>query len=124
MSNPLGPLDIDCDALPYPIVRACQTLGFRNPLDVRWRRSSLVLPEANEGAGFFNSLSWLLFVARNQSQGRTCSCGKPRPALAQYRFQFTSGDHVEYLLGQCGSCGTMFWDEVAPSWSPPDYSNG
>ena len=40
MANPLGPIEIDCDAPPYAIVRACQRIGIRTPEDVRWARLS------------------------------------------------------------------------------------
>jgi len=122
MSSQLGPIDVDCDALSYPIVRACTGLGFRNPLDVRWCQMSQFLNESNEGAGFFSSVSWLLFLNRNQPRAKTCTCGEPLPTLDQFKFQFPSGRQVEYLLGQCARCNTMFWEEVAPSRFTADFS--
>jgi hypothetical protein len=38
VSDSSGPTEVDCDAPPYAIVRACARLGFRSPPDVRWRR--------------------------------------------------------------------------------------
>ena len=38
MSSQQGPLEIDGDAPPYHIVRACRQLGFRDPEEVRWCR--------------------------------------------------------------------------------------
>jgi hypothetical protein len=40
MSNQLGPIDVCCDAPPYPIVKACAQLGFLMPEDVRWCQMS------------------------------------------------------------------------------------
>jgi hypothetical protein len=34
----LGPMDIECEAPPYSVVKACQGLRFQSPLDVRWCR--------------------------------------------------------------------------------------
>ena len=36
MSSELGLLEVECDAPPYPIVRACRKLGLIAPEDVRW----------------------------------------------------------------------------------------
>lgn len=40
MISRLGTPEIFCDAPPYAVVRACETLGFQSPLDVRWCRKS------------------------------------------------------------------------------------
>jgi hypothetical protein len=120
MAMKLGPLDIACDALPYPIVQACERLGFRSPLDVPWTRMSQHLSAQNEGAGFFSSVSWLLFLQRSQPQARTCSCGGALPNLERYTFLFPSGNQVEYHLGQCGRCHKMFWQEVLSTSSMAD----
>ena len=38
MAENLGPIDVLCDAPPYPVVKACAGLGFTRPQDVRWCR--------------------------------------------------------------------------------------
>jgi hypothetical protein len=40
MSQQLGPLEVICDAPPYPIVQACNAIGIETPEDVRWSRMS------------------------------------------------------------------------------------
>ena len=40
MSSKLGPIEILCEAPPYPIVQACHMIGIKRPEDVRWCRMS------------------------------------------------------------------------------------
>jgi hypothetical protein len=115
MSVDYGPIDIDCDALPYPLVQACETLNFRSPLDVRWCRMSQFGNGQGEGSGLFSSQSWKRLFRKNQGREKACTCGDPLPTLEQYAFTFSSGAHVEYYLGQCGRCGTMFWEQATAS---------
>jgi hypothetical protein len=107
-----GPIEIDCDAPPYPIVRACAKLGFRSPLDVRWRR---VKPH-EEPEGWEKVLSWrpwrlLRGAARRHREA--CFCGAPRPHLEMCIF-IGYGHRARYVIGQCGRCRTIFWDEAGP----------
>ena len=100
MSGELGPIDIRCDAPPYPVVKACERLGFRNPRDVRWCRVNRQTIEKPRGL-----IPWL-------SAGRApCACGQPLPGLESYTFTFASGKQTRYYLGQCRRCQTIFWDE-------------
>jgi hypothetical protein len=97
MSADLGPIDIVCDAPPYPVVRACEGADLRSPADVRWAR---VETPAGHGSGELPALP-----------GRSaCSCGQPMPSLEVCTFIFfATGNHVSYFLGQCGRCRTIFW---------------
>jgi hypothetical protein len=36
----------------------------------------------------------------------------PLPAMTQYTFTYLSMDQVEYLMGQCARCRTIFWEKV------------
>jgi hypothetical protein len=100
MSGNLGPIDIQCDAPPYPVVKACVSLGFHEPEDVRWcrierrrlRRPSSLFP-------------WL------RAAIPMCVCGQPLPKLESYTFTFVSGSQLEYHLGQCSRCRTIYWDK-------------
>jgi hypothetical protein len=83
MSNHFEPQQFDCDAPPYAIVRACQHLGFRSPLDVRWCRMGHFLGRYQIGSGL---LGWLF--GRGQASERKCACGQPLPTLEQYTFTF------------------------------------
>jgi hypothetical protein len=91
MADELGPIDIQCDAPPYPVVRACQRLGLRDPQDVRWCR-----------------------VNRSTAARRrfACTCGQPLPTLESYTFTFVTGNQAAYFLAQCGRCGAIFWDKA------------
>jgi hypothetical protein len=101
MSADLGPIDIVCDAPPYPVVRACEKHTFRSPADVRWAR--LERPAGN-GSGELPALP---------GRGPACSCGQPMPSLEVCTFIFfVTGKHVSYFLGQCRRCGTMFWENA------------
>ena len=108
MSSRLGPIDITCDAPPYTVVQACETLEFRTPLDVRWCRISHFL----SGQGGEASLHpWKWFFGKNESREKTCSCGEPLPNLEWYTFMFISGKVSHYHLGQCRRCRSIFWEE-------------
>jgi hypothetical protein len=108
MSDTLHPLDIRCDAPPFPVIGACQRLGFRSPLDDRWYRLSQFLaarssrPSTPPGAQGFDS---------KRTQETTCTCGESLPNLEKYAITFVLEKVADYLLGQCPRCGTMFWEE-------------
>jgi hypothetical protein len=99
MSGEFGPIDIDCDAPPYPVVRACAGLGFRSPQDVRWRR--IDRRDLTRPASFF---PWL-------RRSPACACGQAMPQLESYTFTFVSGTQSRYFLGQCARCRTIYWDK-------------
>jgi hypothetical protein len=114
MFENLGPIDIECDAPPYHVVEACDSLGFQAPLDVRWCRASH-LPGDRREVG--DGLSHLL-VLFGQSPEGICPCGQPAPAMQTYCCTFASGKESHYLLGQCRRCRTVFWDDAwpVPTW--------
>jgi hypothetical protein len=102
MSEPhLGPLEVDCDAPLYSIVRATRQLGINRPEDVRWCHMKN-LGRQSPWQHFLSSVS--------QARGSTCSCGEPLPVMDLCRFTLSSGDQVSYLLGQCRRCDTVFWE--------------
>jgi hypothetical protein len=95
----------DCDAPPYPVVAACEELGFQSPLDVRWCRMRTLLVAPSAGSGL---LGWLF--GRSHSAGR-CACGQPFPTLQRYILTFKSKMQALYLLGQCRRCHKIFWEK-------------
>lgn len=99
MSGEFGPLEIVCDAPPYPVVKACAGLGFDAPLDVRWCRVDR--RQTTRTGGFF---PWF------RGQTLLCVCGRAMPELESYTFTFAAGTQAEYYLGQCRGCRTIFWD--------------
>ena len=109
MADTLHPLDIRCDAPPFPVVGACRRLGFRSPLDVRWCRLSHFLaarssrPSAPPGAQVLDT--------KPAQEETTCTCGEPLPKLEEYAITFVLERVADYRLGQCRRCGTMFWEE-------------
>jgi len=112
MSSRYGPLEIHCDAPPYPVARACQSLGFQAPLDVRWLRLSHFLQGSGEPAASSGIQFWKLSFGPSQPKGKACTCGQPLPGLEKYTFTFRSERQADYLLGQCRHCRTIFWEEV------------
>ena len=106
MASQLGPIEICCDAPPYLIVQACERLRFLSPLDVRWCRMSNFLNDLSASLRIWN----FLFI-KNQPEKRTCSCGEPLPVLEDYAFTFACGKVLNYALGQCPKCRTIFWEE-------------
>lgn len=108
MFSRLGTLEISCDAPPDAVVRACETLGFQSPLDVRWCRKSQLRRGHSRLGGIHALYPWNWFATRNRpSQGNTCTCGQPLPVL----YKFALDKVADYLLGQCCRCRTMFWEE-------------
>jgi hypothetical protein len=100
MTDDLGPIEVICDAPPYPVVRACAGLGFETPQDVRWAR--LERRRQRKPSSLF---PWL------RGSKPTCKCGEPLPELESYTFTFVSGTRAEYFLAQCVRCRTIFWDK-------------
>jgi hypothetical protein len=115
MASRLGPIDVCCDAPPYPAVRACQGLGFHAPLDVRWCRMSHPRGEHGGGWGILNLRAWMGWFGLSEPERRSCTCGQPLPALQRYAVTCPPDAEAEYLLGQCPRCRTMFWEAVLPS---------
>lgn len=107
------PVDLDCDSPPYPIVRACSRLGFRSPEDVRWCRLCPIVPPPARQPSMF-SLQGLksIFAKPEAPKGPACVCGHPLPGLDRCSFTLASGKQVDYLLGQCPHCRSIFWQEV------------
>lgn len=110
MSSQLGPIEVHCDAPAYPVVRACRRIGIRTPEDARWCRLSHFLTEAGGWKGLFHPLTWKKLLGRDPDE-KTCSCGARLPILEKVTFTFTTGREESYLLGQCGHCRTVFWEE-------------
>jgi hypothetical protein len=110
MSTRLGPIEIECDAPPYAVVRASRQAGLRCPEDVRWCRLSTYLERCSGWWLVLNPRAWRLLLARLGRGRGVCSCGVQLPQLASYTFTFASGRETSYLLGQCRRCRTVFWE--------------
>ncbi len=106
MSAGLGPIDVYCDAPPYPIVQASVLLGLDSPLDVRWCHAG-DQPDQLNG----DRQPWSSFFGKPRPHRPSCSCGQPQPELILYAFQFHWGGIVSYWLGQCRRCRTIYWKE-------------
>jgi hypothetical protein len=104
----MGPIDINCDAPPFSVVKACEKLGFRSPLDVRWCRMSHFVKDQRERG--FHLLLWLL--GNSQPSKANCICGQILPLMEPHTFTFASEKEAHFLLGQCCRCRTMFWEEA------------
>ena len=112
MSSRLGPLEVDCDAPPYTVVSACRELGLESPEDVRWQRVSRFHQRRETLTSIFGPGSWASLLGGRNGHDSKCSCGHALPALESCTFLFRSGKTKAYLLGQCGRCRTIFWEEA------------
>jgi hypothetical protein len=110
MSKSSGPLDAECDAPSYAIVQACQRLGFHSPADVRWCRLSHLRRYPLAWRQLFRR-PWRFLLGMTRASIKTCFCSQPLPALEMCTFTLISGKEIPYLIGQCGRCHTIFWDE-------------
>jgi len=110
MPSHLGVLVCECDAPPYPIVRACRKLGMKSPEDVRWSRMSHHPKRGRGWMSFLASRAWGRLLGRGQPEQPTCTCGRPIPDLDTYSFTFQTGDQLEYEMGQCRHCRTIYWE--------------
>jgi len=109
-TEPLGPIEIVCDAPAYAVVKACGNLGFRLPPDVRWCRADR--RQLQKKPARPPLVPW---GRSNVSIKKKCSCGEEMPALESYTFTFTSGKQARYFLGQCPRCSTIYWDQEQSS---------
>ena len=105
-------MNIDCDAPPYAIVRACRKIGLQAPEDVRWFRLSRFRKGQSARLEFFNPRTWKALLGMQESRNSTCTCGQELPLLERYTFTFRTGRQSSYLIGQCRRCRTIYWDEV------------
>jgi hypothetical protein len=106
MSSSLGPVELVCDAPPYGVVSACESVGFLTPLDVGWRR---LAARAQGQEGGLHPLRWLFGTSPPVT--RACMCGWPLPPPDRYAFIYNSGPVQHYLLCQCLRCRTIHWEE-------------
>jgi len=111
MSKSLGPIEIQCDAPPYSVVRACQRVGMRNPEDVRWVRLSHFLQQTENRRDMLSVQVWKALLGVGAGVGN-CSCGQCLPNLERYTFTFRTGNQSSFFLGQCSGCRTIFWEEA------------
>jgi hypothetical protein len=119
MAGPSDPIDLPCEAPPYTVVRACEQLGFRTPLDVRWSRVDR-RPHVHHGGRPWDTFwrrPWELLwgqspAAEFEPSAPSCDCGQPLPPLEKYCFTFITGRQADYLMCQCRRCRAIFWQEV------------
>lgn len=111
MSNRLGPLEVECDAPPYPIVRACRKLGMREPEDVRWCRKGHRARRTHGWIHFLTNPIWGRLLSREESAEPACTCGRRLPSLECFCFTYQTGEQIEYEMGQCPYCRTIYWEK-------------
>ena len=109
MKKQLGPVEIVCDAPPYPIVKACKVIGLQDPEDVRWNRLSNLMGGNNGDESSSGSL-WKLLVPGRSSRQAQCVCGATLPGMEEYIFTFARHGDLHLLLGQCPKCRTIVWE--------------
>jgi hypothetical protein len=108
----LGLLEVECDAPPYPIVRACRKLGLITPEDVRWGRISRQQKTDQGWVKSFTKPLWDRFLGRLSPHEKTCSCGHHMPPLESYSFTFQTGEQIDYALTQCLYCLAIYWEKL------------
>ncbi len=112
MPEQMGPIEIDCDAPSYGIVRSCSELGFEAPLDVRWLRLDLVVSGRDTAKRLRTVHAWTAALGLRRPAEPACSCGQALPLVERCTFILRSGIQVDYLLGQCQRCKTIFWQPL------------
>jgi hypothetical protein len=108
----LGLLEVECDAPPYPIVRACRKLGLRHPEDVRWSRLRRRQKAGQGWKSFFASPLRMHFLSGAAGHENNCSCGCPLLNVEGYSFVFQTGELLDYELVQCPNCWTIYWEQL------------
>jgi len=103
-------LEIRCDAPPYSIVQACRLVGIHRPEDVRWCRLSQFRDNRAGQLELFNVHTWKALWGTQPPTGATCSCGQELPKLERISFTYRGGKTVNYFVGQCSRCRTIFWE--------------
>jgi hypothetical protein len=101
LAESLASIYLCCDAPPYPIVKACEDLGFLSPLDVRWARLSQANKDTVKAHAELTSLAW---GAAHRRWGAGSDPYLWRATLA------TATLHVSGYVGTAGGlpAGTMF----------------
>jgi hypothetical protein len=110
MPQSLGPIEVYCDAPPYPIIQACNRIGLHRPEDVRWCRMSHLLDGQDDQGEAVGSHGWRMLLGNKPSS--SCDCGHPLPVLEKCTFTFITGREVSYLIGQCPRCHAVFWEDA------------
>jgi hypothetical protein len=119
MSTHLGLLQVECDAPPYTVVRACTRLGLKTPEDVRWIRLSNLRQRRGALTPFFGPGYWAALFGGQGAPTLACSCGCHLPTLETCSFLFATGRSETYHLGQCDRCRTIFWEPEEGATSQP-----
>ena len=101
------PLDVNCDAPPYWVVRGCRELGLITPEDVRWLEAGGVLARCGQQVVCPIQYFWNKYHSGNPAGN--CSCGRQLPLLEGYLFVLESGTELLFAFGQCGRCHTIYW---------------
>jgi hypothetical protein len=112
MPSNLGLLELECDAPSYPIVRACRKLGMKAPEDVRWCRITRFQRRGHGWMRFLAGRTLGRLFGKHGSEAEVCTCGHTLPNLEGYSFAFSTGEQMDYQLGQCPRCRTIFWDNI------------
>ena len=112
MANQLGPLEVSCDAPPYPIVQACWQIGFESPEDVRWSRLSHHRSRLAAWRQLAKFTPFHVFLVNRDLGNGVCTCGKALPALQNYVFTLATGEEYSCFLAQCSRCRSVYWEEA------------
>jgi hypothetical protein len=108
----LGPVDLCCDAPPYPVVEACRLIGLRSPEDVRWCRAHRFLGGRLRWLEPMAARIWEALSTESRPPEVTCDCRQPLVPLMKYQFTFDTGDTAYYRIGQCDRCSRIYWSEA------------
>ncbi len=110
MAAAFGLMDVECDAPPYEVVRACTCVGLHRPLDVVWHHRARYAARRARQAGLFSLAAWRRLLGLAEPQDSLCGCGRAQPPLRRFTVVFASGQFTAYEFGQCPHCGAVFWD--------------
>lgn len=85
---------------------------MRAPEDVRWCRLGRRTRRHYGWIHFLASPIWGRLLGRREPETSSCTCGRSLPEMACYSFTFQNGDQVDYEMGQCVRCRTIYWDKL------------
>jgi hypothetical protein len=83
---------------------------MREPEDVRWCQKGRHHRRTHGWIHYLTNPIWGRLLSRDESEALLCACGQEFPILECFCFTFQTGEQVEYEMGQCPHCRTIYWE--------------
>jgi hypothetical protein len=102
--------EIEDETPPYLVMEACGALCFQTPLEVRWHRVSRFRNRHRLNKKRLRIRLLDLFFRLGSPMEINCPCGQPLPNLEAFTLKVLFEPEIQYLLGQCRQCRTIYWE--------------